>query len=750
MSYSGGYGDYGLETLEVEQKKTNGIEIKVPETRMRDAAQVQDFGRRLWQNDEKRSKKRSLVNGLVGGFPPYRQSKMRDAGLGQNCNANFNTASAYMENGSGAFYDLFSEAPGYVGIKTMHGTPEQREEYSRIMSAEADRIFHTDPLWDFEMQRSQWEMTLHGCGPLVFEDPFKVFPRAVSCGDFKVPERTKSDVNYYEVAWADIDYYPPELYDFIKDKEPATQVGWNVDFTQRCIANAMDIRQPEQRAYDWEFYNQELKNNSLSYYDDSKVVHVGYCWWKEFNGRITQAIVERESNTDECEYLFIHVGRYANFREAMAGMYFDRGNGGYHHSVTGLGVKMYSAMEFENRLLCRLMDGAFAPKVLFKPTTTEATQKMQLAHMGDYGVVPAGWEAQQMPISGFINVGLSMYRASSDLMRSNLSNYRQQPEPQKPGNPETKFGRQLDASMASTLSKTTFNRYYRQLDTLYYEIVRRLCNLNTTDERAKAYQKRCLDRGVLKECFGRIDSVEAIRVIGEGSAFLRKSSLSEMAGMVPGLPEEGQNNWKNDMIAAVCGQRSVERYNPAKSASKLPNDQHFMALEGVSMMKTGIPPIVTKGQNAVTFAGVYLTAATQAMESVQKGANPTEVLKFLELCGPAILAHLKRFAKDPLRQQVFKEMLDQWKRLGAVTDKLKKQVDQQMQKQKEQQAKTQAAMSDQEIKAMKVKGDLQLKAMKTKAQLEERGVRTKQDLALADARTASEIHRSNRLAAFKE
>jgi hypothetical protein len=334
-------------------------------------------------------------------------------------------------------------------------------------------------------------------------------------------------------------------------------------------------------------------------------------------------------------------------------------------------------------------------------------------------------------------------------MRSNLSNYRQQPEPQKPGNPETKFGRQLDAFQQSSLSKTTYNRYYKQLDILYGEIVRRLCNINTTDKRAQRYQEACIDKGVAPECFGRIESVEAIRVVGEGSAFLRKGSLAELTDMVPGLSEEGQNNWKNDRIAATCGLRSVQRYNPAKKASKLPSDQNFEALVGVTMMKVGVPPIVTSSQNALTFAATYLTAATQAMQSIKQGANPVEVLKFLELCGPAILAHLKRFQKDPLRHQAWQQIFEQWKKLGQLVDKLKAMVAQQQQKQKEQQQKTQQAMTDEQLAQRKLQGEEARKNAKLKAQLQRDGIKTRSQLAIADATAASNIHRQNRIAAFE-
>ena len=736
-----GYGaDEGLLTLQKGE---------VPECRMKDAAHTQDFVYRMRQNDTKRSKKRALVSGLVQGNPPYRASKLANAGRSDACNVNWGTPRQYMESGSGAFYDLSSEAPGIVAIRTAHGNPQQQDDWSTTMSEEADAMFNADPVWDYEMQQSQWEMVLHGRGPLFFEDPFKVIPRAVHDGDLCVPERTKADSYYWEVSSIDVDYYPPELYDFIKNPDAAKQTGWDVEFTKRVIANAMDIKEPNATAFNFEFYQQELKNNSLSYYDDSKVCKLAHCFWKEFDGRITHAIVEREESvTQAAKYLFISVGQRANFREAIHPMYIDRGNGGFHHSVTGLGTKQFGPMEYENRLLCNLMDKTFAPKILFKPTMADASVKFQLTPLGDYGVMPKGWEVEPNPIQGFLSDGLAMFRASTELMRSNLSSYRQQAPTKMEGNPVTAKQVQLEASQSAALNKTTYNRYYRQLDFLYSEVVRRLCNLNSTDDRAKDFQKRCEAKGVPKECFGRIASVFAVRVIGQGSPFLRKQSVDGIGAIVQRLPENGQANWLNDKIAVEAGSAAVARYNPPNRKGNLPDDQQFQAMVAVAMMKVGVPPIVTSSQNPVTFAATFLSAGVQSLQSLQQGADPAEVVKFLSLAGPGIHAHLQRFANDPLRQGVYKQISEQAKQLAQATDKLLAQIKQTSQQRQQQQQKTQAAMSDQQIKSAKVQGDLMLKMQKQKATLAMQAQKHKQSLSIQDATAASAINRNNRLAAF--
>lgn len=736
----GSFIDEGLATLNPDGTP--------PECRVRSAASLQQLVRRLWTNDEKRSYKRSKVYGLVAGFPPYSRNNLRSAGRAEACNANFNTAASYMEAGAGAYYDLLSEAPGFVGIKTSHGdTEEKKDDYSRIMSEEADRIIAEDPLFDYEMQQSQWNMVLYGCGPLIWEDLFRVFPVSVQHADFKVIERTKADSEYFECAAIDRDYYPPQLYDFIRDEEQAEKSGWNVEYVKEVIRNAMQLRQPDGRLYDWAWYAEELKMNSVNYLDDTLVCRLAICFWKEFNGTVSQAIVERESTgTTAAEYLFIHVGRYNNFKECTAPMYFDRGCGGFHHSVTGMGVKMYSSMEFENRLLCRLMDGAFAPKILFKPTSTEATQKMQVNHFGDWGTITAGYEMQQSPVSGMIGEGLAMYRASSELMRNNLSSYKSGTPMKQEGNPLTAKQVMYDASQQSALSKTTFNRYYKQLDLLYGEIVRRLCNLNSTDERSKRFRERCHDRGVPEECFGRIEMVRAVRVVGEGSAFMRKQSVQELTQASGSFPEEGRQNWLNDLISSTVGQAGVSRYNPKKEQKKMADDQDVEASLQIAGMKVGMPPIIASSQNALRFAGAFLSAAVQALQSVRQGGNPQDVVKFLDLCIPGCLAHLRRIMNDPFRRQAAQQILKQVQQVGKMTDQIKKGLQQQAQKQKQLRMQQQAQLTDEAIKKQKVIGDLKLKAQKQQATLAMQVQKHRQGLAIADATSASNIHRNNLLA----
>lgn len=722
--------------------QTISYDGEIPKTRMVDPRATQEFLRLLINADLKMSDRRSLVDGLVDGNPPYSPNALRAAGRADACNCNFGTGRSYLEASSGAHYDLVTQAPGSVAIQQTHGNEEEAIKYSRVMSEMADEIIFKANVWDERIQDSQLEGVLHGTGPLFFEDPHVVYPRSVESSRLLIPPRAPCSTDDWEIAYLLQDYYPPQLYKFIMNEHVAAEMGWDVPFTMNVIKNAVDIQSPEQqnaiRTAEW--YQQELKNNSFSYCVGSLVCHLAHVFWKEFSGKITHAIIEQDDSTGSgCKYLFFSYERYDNFKQAVHPMYHERGRGGFFHAVTGLGVKMFGPMEYENRMLCNLMDKTFAPKILFKPATPEAAQKFALARFGDWGMVPYGTDAIQMPIQGFLSDGLAMYRTSSDLMRSNLSQYRQPVAPDRPGNPATKFEKQMEASQQSSLSNTMFSKYYRQMDEVATEMIRRACNLNTSDPVAKKYQHECEERGVPRECFAKVKCVQWVRVIGQGSPFMRQQVTQAMGGVIDRCSDEGKTNWLDDYIAAMAGHSAVKRWNPKSKLNVATADQQERALTQVGVMRTGQPGAMSPSQDPLIFATTYLKSGQAAIASLQKGASPQDVVKFLDVLGPSFFAQVKRMAMDPSKKGVAKLLVKQMQQVGSAADKIKKQLQQQAQQMQEQQQKTQSAMSDQAIKQMKVRGELAIKGAKEAANLRLKQQKHNQGMAIADARAASDV-----------
>ena len=139
---------------------------------------------------------------------------------------------------------------------------------------------------------------------------------------------------------------------------------------------------------------------------------------------------------------------------------------------------------------------------------------------------------------------------------------------------------------------------------------------------------------------------------------------------------------------------------------------------------------------------VFLTASVQAVQSLQKGADLGEVLKFVNIAAPAAMAHLRRIQGDQIRQPVIRAMQKQLAQLGKVIDQLNKQMQERQKQAQEQNQKAQAMQSDQSLKAAKTFGDLSLRSQKQKELLRQKKEAHAQSLALADARVAREMNRS--------
>lgn len=764
------------------------------ETRISSPEQVRNLVLAWIQSDRDggRSAKRALVDGLIQGNPPYKRSALVNASRADATNVNWRTAEAYEDAATGAFYDIFSEAPtfatilldayaSYTGME-----PDKVSEWGGVITEEFHYLISDDKSWDSVVQNSQRDTVRFGAGPLIFQDDIDWRNRNVPFACLQVPEDASSDINQWETAALRIDYLAHQLYSFIRNPKAASDMGWDVEATRRAIINAAPVGQ-NGTLCTWEHAQQQLKQNSFSWSARSKVIQAVHFFAKEFprdgdssEGKISHAVLLLSpASTDPADkFLCKRLHRYDNWQQCIHPMYYSQGQGGKHYGVTGMGVKMYGAMETENRLMCNAVDKAFAPKIMFKPTTASGKQRMLPQRMGDYAILPEGYDMQQVAISSLVEEGLLVRQEISRLVSANLSSYRQNLEAPKQGNPITKAEVEVRAADQARLGKTQLNRYYEQLDWLYEEKYRRACNpgLTASDpggKEALEFQAKCKRRGVPAGALLAYCSVKATRVVGQGSQFLRQQTLDFMLAIAGGLPEDGREHVIDDAIAARAGQYMVSRYNPKRDASKLASDQLAFATSQVADMKVGVPAIVTSSQNPVIYAQTFLQAGAQALESLAaaNGSGSLEqaaqVLSFLQLIGPAIAAHLQRFASDGTRQGVHKALEQQLKQLASATDKLQQQVEQgfkqrQQAAQKQQQEQMEAGrealavargqdpalvvgMAGVERKSQldtaKASAQAGLKARKLETDLGLKTAGAVQDMTIKDALAAAEIRR---------
>jgi len=361
----------------------------------------------------------------------------------------------------------------------------------------------------------------------------------------------------------------------------------------------------------------------------------------------------------------------------------------------------------------------------------------------------------QSTVLGDIESALVINRDLDAMLEANTGIYRPRLDP-KPGNPMTLGEFQQRMSMASVLGNSAVNRFYSYLDGAYTEMYRRMSNPSLSESMGRGakmaieFQQRCIKRGVPKKALREIESIKADRNMGNGSATMRQQALASLMPFFPMLNEVGRSNFIDDAISVYTNEAKVQRYNPKPQPSDLPDDQHALAMLGVSAIKQGIPFPPTATQNPVIFAQTYLQAGAQALESVQQGADPMEVLSFLELLGTEIAAHLQRIQQDPSRKDILEMLEKQFKELAKATDDLKKMVMQMQEQKAKQQQEMQMAQQragairngtdpDTVIKQAELESKVQLDRIKTTHALGLKEAKAKQGMQLADMQTATKI-----------
>ena len=778
----------------------------VPDSRMKDPAQVRDMVTRAIRYDQNyRDWKRARIKGLVDGNPPYLQANLIAAGRGDECNVNWRIAKYFLSLAQGMLYDVFSESENYATVtldeyKVMEMarkadqftavSPDQITDWSNGITEEFDLLQRGDPDWDFTNQQSQGQCVLYGCGPMVFEDELDWRPWSFECRSLLVPEWARSNTNKWEWAGMIVEYSPDKLYQKIMHPESAQKAGFDVATTRRAIMNAHPLTRTGVMYQNWSWHQDLLKNGTYFYADQSKVIRTAHFYFREFpegdeeSGRITECIIDLDgleaSDTGKVDFLYRKVRKYGNWRECIHPMYWNHDVNGYHHSVTGLGVEMYAALEYENRLLCRLADDAFAPKLFFKPTTASERERMSIAQVGRYAILPAALDMVQQHVQPFLQDGIAMSREVQNLVASNLSQFRSSAITKNQGNPVT--ARQIDyeASEQAKMGKTQLSRIYEQYDWVYAEKYRRATNPNLTKavrggKEALEFQDRCKKRGIPPEVLRETRSVMATRVVGQGSSFMRQQALEFLMGLVSMLPETGRANLVKQVIASRAGQSKVKEFYPEQPQDAKAAAQVSDATLQVAAMKQGVPPVLVPTQNPMIYASVFLNAAQAAVQSIQQGADPHEPIAFLDIAVPAIMQHVQRMAADKTRKANIDNIVQGVKQIEQFSKQVKDALAQQAQQQQQaaqQMQQIQAGMDPEtqiglakvnakhQIDVMKTQGNLQLHAQRQAAELGLKANAQQADTvlsahglavnnALADGETAASIRRKNAETAAK-
>lgn len=707
------------------------------------------------------------IMGLLDGNPPWSHKKLQDLGQGHRANFNLREGEGMVDAAKAPYYDLLFEAPIFAQITFFvpGADPTRTKEWSDIVSEEYYETLSGWTGFDQQIQLHQWQLIVHGVGPLFWPHAFSFHSEATKARKVLVPQETKANVDDLELCVVLHSFRADELDSYTANAEKGDEDynGWNVPLVRQAIIDCAnrEMRQ-EWGIENYDLYQRAIRTGDLFYgIHRSDRVYVASLFIREFGGKvshymITDSVLGHETQLyaanleSEEGYLFRKKGKFDDFSQVICPFFYDTGPDGTWHSVKGLGPKIYDFCDVSNRTFCQMLDGSvIGSGITLEAQDANSLEETQIALVGGATVVSPGYKVVQTRIAESLNGAMAMRRELQNTLQSNTGSYRQRVAEERSQNEPTLGQAQMNWQMQGTLTKSAINRYCNTFDIYHTENVRRLLDPAAQNENvpggkeARKFFERCVMRGVPEELmrFKNILKVRSVPSFGYGSPQLRDMATKELVSMIPLMDEVSRNHALRARGAALpgIGQRQVDSFFPRIETSGVPNAHaSFATTENNALRVAGGKALVEPQQNHSIHFGVHMSD----VEAHKQDPNASPVDKFIhfEQAGAHMTQHLEKLKGDPTRKLEVKDKQRQLDDLAKETDRLGQNVHEAMQ------SRLKALPSpqpdpDMQVKAQKIKGDLALKAVAQQGKhvLKAQDQEFKQKLA--DKKAAADIRR---------
>lgn len=730
----------------------------LPSERFANASEVRDFANRLIHADQPRATQRQIVQGMIDGNRPVPQGVMNAQQQGWRANVNYREGEGQVSTQRTPYYDLAMESDPCITLEIDYGRGQQRTEWEEKVAAHADWLFKGWEEWDWHLQLQQSEMVVHGIGSHVFLSATDWRPKTFTMRHLLFPDRTLSCLgDNLEAFLVREPLKAHQLYGMIRNEKAARAVGWKPGAVKQAISkSAIEWGAPKRNAED---FQAAMKNNDLGFgYTRSREIWLNHVFVREFEGGrnnmggVSHYIIQENG----ADYLYSRRNRFDGIKNVVKLFPYDIGSDGTVHSIRGLGVRIFPFIELSNRLKNHMVDQVLIGSgVLLQNKGSADLTKMALTSVGPMKLLPPGVEPATYKFMDLSQGPIALTQHLQQTSDENNKVYRQSPSSGR--TPRTAEEVQQNASDAAQLQKSAHNLYYRNLDGLYTEMLRRACNPNYTTlqpggERAVEFQRRCFRDGVPKEALAKIVSVKATRAMGAGSAAQRIVIARELMQTVyAGADEVSRHNMQRDYVAALAGPNRADRYVPSINAGVVNDEDDSVAVLENSSLTMGGQALVVSKQNHFKHSMRHIGKAGEALQSLQQGADPAQVSMALDALGPHIAAHLAFLERDPTRKAQYEQLEQQFNQVSKYADALRQRLEEQAAAAQKEAENAPAGpppvgpfgIPELDLEYVKTMGSLEIKKQQMQGKLALQAEQQQGKAALNDAKTAADIARAN-------
>jgi hypothetical protein len=615
----------------------------------------------MWTDDKISNINRSLLQGMVDGERPWKESDLARNGQSYRCNVNWLTARAALNNARALFIDLLNSVPTLIDIE-MDGDidPTDAKEYSTVIAEEFTRTLRNWRQFQFQCDRLVDNFVGFGVG-FAYHDSDRDW-RWVSAGigELLFPRSTRACEEYVEVVMMRRAYFLYELEEKIADEKIAKAKGWNPDAVR--LAMEFHNKRDPRWGTDWEQRERELFESTytFSYGSKSDMVWCDHLYVREIDGTYTHYILLTGGGDD---FLYQREEEYLSCSDFLSIFTNGAGNGDIH-GQRGLLFDIFPQTRAINEVQCSFVDNLrLSGALMLQATSEDAIQDMAMIDFGPFKILPAGVTISPTNLMAPTQDAVQALQYLSNQQASNTGQYSSFETNNQILQAATAFQARAATANDNSLSQSQTNIFYSSVTHLFRRVLRRLLKPDWQagepgGEEALEMQKRIFMRGVPPpkegqiDVFGSIIDVQAVRAVGYGSPANRMGIMTQVAQLAGAMAPPAQNEFYRNSITGLLGnQRAADIYFPREPSAEEGLDQKIADFEN-QLMRVGQPQSV-QGNNLV-HATSHAAAIVQLIQEAlapQSQVTPQAVVTCLTQAIPHLQQHVQLLAQDHVNQQ---------------------------------------------------------------------------------------------------
>jgi len=477
-------------------------------------------------------------------------------------------------------------------------------------------------------------------------DEFTWFPKHFKQDESAVSDGTKQLPSMAQVVVLRETFMPHELYSYIKDKESAETVGWDVSKTITAINKASPTQiqarlGPETSMEAW--YQNAARELTIgaSYMAGASVITVYTLLVREVEGKVSHY---RLAGNDY-DLIFEKEDRFDSMEDCVAFFAFQKGNGTLHGSK-GVGRDIYEMAGMIDRTRNEIVDRSILSGKTLIQGDIKRIHTFKMSVIGSALIIPQGWNVLEQKFDGNVEAFLKLdayFSMIVDQLIGSTSPPRIEGEAFR-----SPAAVNLYAEREEEQRDVRISRFLEQFVNMVSTMQRRLCDSETVEDDAKEMQKELL-KHMTREELTELAKQPVAGTINDLTPIQRQMIVA-LAAEKRGNPLYNQRQLEvEDLNARMNADFSKRVLLPENDPTVQTEQQRLQQMELI-LLSQGQPVAVSPRDNHMIHLEVLMPIAEQLASAIMQGQAETAQLE-------PIVAHITEHYNRAVEQGVPKEQL---------------------------------------------------------------------------------------------